>query len=185
MARLEPPVKTGLTFEDYLAFEETSTARHEFVDGQLFMMAGSTARHNRIAFLLAGRLEQSAQALNCLVYLLDIKVRTPNEVGYYPDVMVICDATDNHPVVKRKPCLLVEVLSDKTEAIDRGEKLNNYRLFPNLQAYVLVNQNIQRVEIYDRDADGYWRYKTYEAGETFHLPCVNIELTVDSLYQNL
>jgi Uma2 family endonuclease len=139
MARPEPPVKTGLTFEDYLEFEATSEVKHEFVDGQLFMMAGSNARHNRLAFLLAGRLEQNAQPLNCLVYLLDIKVLTPNDVGYYPDVLVICDTADDHPVIKRKLYLIIEVLSDSTEAIDRGEKLNNYGLFPSLQAYVLVN----------------------------------------------
>ncbi len=185
MARTESPVKTGLTFEDYLTFEETSEVKHEFVDGQLFRMAGSNARHNRLAFLLAGRLEQNAQSLNCLVYLLDIKVRTPNDVGYYPDVLVTCDATDDHPVVKRKPCLIIEVLSDSTEAIDRGEKLNNYRLFSSLQAYVLVNQNTERVEVYECDTNDFWRYKTYEAGESFHLPCVGLELTVDSLYQNL
>jgi Uma2 family endonuclease len=77
------------------------------------------------------------------------------------------------------------VLSDKTEAIDRGEKLNNYRLFSTLQAYVLVNQNAERIEIYHRDTHDFWRYKTYGAGETFRLPRVNLELTVDSLYQNL
>jgi Uma2 family endonuclease len=114
-----------------------------------------------------------------------VKLQTPNDVGYYPDVLVTCDTTDSHPVVKHKPCLIIEVLSDSTEAIDRGEKLNNYRLFSSLQAYVLVNQNTERVEIYNRDADGYWRYKTYEASEFFRLPCVNLELSVDSLYQNL
>jgi Uma2 family endonuclease len=184
MARLEPPVKTGLTFEDYLAFEETSAEKHEFVDGQLFMMAGTTERHNRIAGRMYATI-LAAEDGDCKTYFADVKVQTPNDVGYYPDVLVSCDVTDDHPIVKRKPCLIVEVLSDRTEAIDRGEKLGNYRLFPSLQAYVLVNQNAERVEIYERDTNNFWRYKTYEAGETFRLPCVNLDLTVDSLYQNL
>jgi Uma2 family endonuclease len=87
-------------------------------------------------------------------------------------------------VVKRNPCLIIKVLSDSTEAIDRSEKLNHYRLFPSLQAYVLVNQNTERVEIYERDTNNFWRYKTYMAGESFRLPCMNLELTVNSLYQN-
>ena len=139
-----PPIKTGLTFEDYLSFEETATEKHEFIDTQLFMMAGATERHNRItrrfyALLLAAEDDQ------CKTYFSDMKVRTPNDVGYYPDVLVVCDE-DNHPIVKRKPCLIIEVLSDSTEAIDRGEKLNNYRLFESLQAYVLVNQNVNRLD---------------------------------------
>jgi Uma2 family endonuclease len=185
MARLEPPIKTGLTFEDYLAFEETATDKHEFVEGQLFMMAGSTDKHNRIAFLLAGRLEGAAQSSGCRVFLIDVKVRTPNDVGYYPDVLVVCDDTDDHPIVKRKPCLIIEVLSDRTEATDRGEKLNNYRLIPSLQAYVLINQTTQRIELYRRDVEGTWRYEVYEANDMFSLPCLGIELSVQSIYQNL
>jgi Uma2 family endonuclease len=185
MARLEPPIKTGLTFEDYLAFEETATDKHEFVEGQLFMMAGSSDKHNRIAFLLAGRLEQAAHSLGYRVFLLDIKVRTPNDVGYYPDVLVVCDDTDDHPVVKHKPCLIIEVLSDRTEATDRGEKLNNYRLIPSLQAYVLINQNVNRAEVYRRATDGTWRYEVYEDNDVLSLSCVGLEIEVASIYQNL
>lgn len=99
--------------------------------------------------------------------------------------MVVCNEEDNHPLVKCKPCLIIEVLSDSTEAIDRGEKLGNYRLFESLQAYVLVNQNMKRLEVYHRQNDGSWRYESFDEGQTLRLPCVNLELSVDSLYQGL
>jgi Uma2 family endonuclease len=184
MARSLPPIKTGISFEDYLNFEQTSSEKHEFVHGEIFAMAGATERHNRLtgrfyALLLA------AEDGKCRTYFSDMKLRTPNNVGYYPDVLVVCDESDDHPLVKRKPCLIIEILSDSTEAIDRGEKLGNYRLFESLKAYVLVNQTIQRVEMYRRHEDTSWRYESYEAGQHFKLPCVGLELAVDSLYQGL
>jgi Uma2 family endonuclease len=185
MARPLPPVKTGLTFEDYLAFEKTAPEKHEFVHGEIFAMAGSTEKHNRLALALAAKLLAESDGSLCRVLMSDVKVRTPNDVGYYPDVLVTCDEEDNHPLVKRKPCLIIEVLSESTEAIDRGEKLNNYRLFESLQAYVLVNQNINRIEMYRRHEDGSWRYEVYEANDVLTLPCVGLELSVNQLYQGL
>ena len=185
MARPLPPIKTGLTFEDYLSFEEKTNEKHEFIDGQLFMMAGTTERHNRLALALAAKLLAKSDTSGCRILMSDVKVRTPNDVGYYPDVLVVCDEEDNHPLVKRKPCLIIEVLSDSTEAIDRGEKLNNYRLFETLQAYVLVNQNVNRIEMYRRQDDGFWRYEVYETGQSLMLPCVNLELSINQLYQGL
>jgi Uma2 family endonuclease len=185
MARSLPPVKTGLTFEDYLAFEKTAPEKHEFVHGEIFAMAGSTEKHNRLALALAAKLLAENDDSLCRVLMSDMKVRTPNGVGYYPDVLVVCDDSDDHPLVKRKPCLIIEVLSDSTEAIDRGEKLGNYRLFESLEAYVLVNQNVNRIEMYRRYEDGSWHYEVYEGEQKVKLPCVGLELTVNSLYQGL
>jgi Uma2 family endonuclease len=184
MARSETPVKTGLSFDDYLVFEKTSLVKHEFVDGQLFIMAGASERHNRLAFLLAMRLEDISQAKGCQVYLLDLLVRTPNHVGYYPDVFVVCDSTDDEPHVKRKPCLIIEVLSDSTEVIDRGEKLENYTLIDTLQTYLLVNQEETKVEVYQREVEG-WKYNVLRAGAMIYLPCLDLKLDLQSLYTKL
>jgi Uma2 family endonuclease len=184
MARSLPPVKTGLTFEDYLSFEKTAPEKHEFVHGEIFAMAGATEKHNR----LAGRfyaLLLAAEDGKCRTYFSDIKLRTPNDVGYYPDVLVVCDDTDDHPLIKRKPCLIIEVLSESTETIDRGEKLGNYRLFESLEAYVLVNQNANRIEMYRRYEDGSWHYEVYEGEQKVKLPCLGLEFAVNSLYQGL
>ena len=114
-----------------------------------------------------------------------MKVCTPAGVGYYPDILVICDEEDDDAYVKRNLCLIIEILSPSTEVIDRGEKLHNYRTFKSLQAYVLVNQEVMRLEVYRREEDGSWRYEVSEVGETLTLPCPNVELQVDDLYRGV
>jgi len=177
------PVRTDLTFEEYLEAEEKSRDKHEFVHGQMFGLAGASDRHNRLAFRIATQLEAASQARGCTVYLLDLKVRTPDGPAYYPDVFVTFEDEED-AYVKRKPCLVVEVLSDSTEAIDRGEKLLNYQKFGSLQGYVLLSHDLPRAEVYRRVEDG-WRYEVVEAGDTLRLPCVGLELPVDALYEGL
>ena len=96
------PVRTDLTFEEYLRVEEVSPVKHEFVHGQMFMLAGASDRHNRLAFRAAMLLEAESQSQDCTVYLLDLKVRTPDGSTYYPDVFVTCE-DDDDTYVKRLP----------------------------------------------------------------------------------
>ena len=183
MPRTAEPVRTGLTFDEYLEFERASPAKHEFVDGQLFMMAGGNIRHNRLTLILAARL-LAAETGTCRTFMADVKVRTPDDIGYYPDVLVTCDESDDDTHVQRKPCLIIEVLSSSTEAVDRGEKLRNYAKLESLQSYVLVSQNEPRLEIFRREESG-WRYEVKEAGEALTLPCLSLELVLDELYAGL
>ena len=183
MPRAAEPVKTGLTFEEYLEFERASPEKHEFVDGQLFEKARENDHHNRLTLSLAVRLEENRTS-DSRVYLLDIKIRTPDDVGYYPDVFVTCDESDDGTYVKRKPCLILEILSNSTEAIDRGEKLRNYLKLTSLQGYVLVSQNEPRLEMFRLEENG-WRYEVKEAGETLTPPCLGLTLNVDELYTGL
>jgi Uma2 family endonuclease len=98
------PVKTGLGFAEYLEYEQQSQVKHEFVAGQLFGMAGGSDRHNRPVFAIAMLFEVATQSNDCRVYPLDMLVRTPEDVGYYPDVLVTCQS-DNDTHAKRYPCL--------------------------------------------------------------------------------
>lgn len=120
------PVRTGLTFDEYLRLEQGNPDKHEYVHGEMFLLAGTSSRHNRLAGRLYARLLE-AEAGTCQTFFADLKVQTPGPDGaaYYPDVLVTCD--DDDPYVKRKPCLIAEVLSPSTEAVDRGEKLLNYQ----------------------------------------------------------
>ena len=179
------PVRTGLTFDEYLRLEHNSPARHEYVHGQMFMLAGTSSHHNRLAGRLYARLLE-AEAGTCQTFFADIKVRTPDPgaTGYYPDVLVTCDEDDNDPYVKRKPCLIAEVLSPSTEAVERGEKLLNYRKLESLRAYVLLSQDPPRAEVYRRDEGG-WRYEVRESGDVLKLPCVGLELPLNTLYDTV
>jgi Uma2 family endonuclease len=181
MSRAAAPIRSGLTFEQYLEFEQTASQKHELVDGQLFAMAGGSDPHSRLAVRLGAYFEFADADQGCRTYDSDMKLRTPGGEGYYPDIMVVCDADDSHRYHKTRPCLLVEVLSDSTEAIDRGEKLRNYCKIETLRAYVLLSQDEPRAEVFRREADG-WRYEAIEADGILKLPCVNLELSVAELY---
>ena len=158
--------------------------KHEFVHGQIFAMAGASDKHNRLSGRLYAQL-LAAEASPCRTYIADMKVKLPNNVSYYPDVLVTCDPDDNEDFFKRKPCLIMEVLSDSTEAIDRGEKLLNYRKAESLQAYVLVSQKLPYLEIYTKQENGVWNYESKETGDHIDLPCVKLILSVDKLYSDL
>ena len=135
-----------LSVDDYLAGERLSEVRHEYAAGQIFAMAGGSQRHNQLIFRLPQILGPSLAG--CRGYVSDMKLRI-DQVFYYPDAMVVCQP-NNEPYFETEPCLIIEVLSDSTESIDRREKLYNYQRIAHLQAYVLVAQNERRVDVFRR-----------------------------------
>lgn len=182
MARESTPVKDGVTFEEFLEFESAGQVKHEFVDGRLFLMPGVTDRHNKIAGNIYVAARVALRDSRCDVYISDVLIRTPNNIGYYPDVFGTCDQDDSEPRVKRLPCFILEVLSSSTEAIDRGEKLLNYSRIPSLQTYVLLTQDEHRAEAFSRQSDGSWRYEVIESGGMLKLPCINLEMPLEDVY---
>jgi Uma2 family endonuclease len=181
----EAPVKTNLDFETFLEMEIQSQERHELVDGNLFVIPGGTERHNLIAGQLIARAFPAALEAGCRLLFNDVLVRTPDDTGYYPDVFVVCDAHDDHPRVKRSPCLIVEVLSESTEVVDRGEKLRRYRTIPTLESYVLLAQFEPRAEVYSRQSDGSWRYDVLEGDVSLMLAQIKFEVSLAALYEGL
>lgn len=125
---LHPP----LSVERYLELERESLIRHEYVGGQLYAMTGTTKRHNLIVGNILVALREAAKGTSCRVYSENVKVRTPEDVVYYPDVMVACEPDTDDLYVEQEPCLLVEVISPTTESTDRREKLIAYRTIPRL-----------------------------------------------------
>ncbi|MBK1618057.1 hypothetical protein CKO42_06270 [Lamprobacter modestohalophilus] len=152
-----------LSFDDWLAIERTSTdQRCEYVAGEVFAMAGGSEEHNLIA---------------------------ATEVGAYPDVMVICGERDFHDGrrdVVTNPTLIVEVLSDSTEAYDRGDKFRYYRSLPSLQAYLLLSQDRIQAELFLRQSDGTWSLSTYqESSESIPLSVIEAELSLAEVYDKV
>lgn len=127
-----------LTPEEYLALEESSTIRHEYVDGEIYAMAGGTDDHpddhNAIALNCASILKAHLRGSSCRAFISDVKTQLDSlNIYYYPDVFVTCDARDQtNRKLKRYPCLIIEVLSDSTEAIDRGKKFEHYQTLDSL-----------------------------------------------------
>ncbi len=188
MSRVAPKDAKRLSFEEYLELEERSGTRHEFVDGFMFAMAGGTTQHNQISNNINIRAALAARGSSCRVYIADVKVRTPDGTGFYPDVFVICDEDDEDSQdnrVKRRPCFIVEVLSASTEAFDRGEKFLQYLQIPSLQAYVLVSQDRKLIEVYRRMPYETWRYEKIQETGTLELPCINLTMTLEDIYEDV
>ena len=128
-----------LSVEDYLFYEQDSPIRHEYVDGELFAMAGASDQHNEITGNLFAPLYQHLLDHECRPYANDMKIQAAQTVYYYPDVVVACDRPSTaDPYYRREPVLIIEVTSPKTEAKDRREKLEAYKNIPSLKEYVIV-----------------------------------------------
>lgn len=176
-----------LSEAEYLALEEQSQVRHEFVDGQVYAMAGGTQRHNCITLNVASGLLSALRGRPCRVFMSDVKLKVAHDSAYYyPDVMVACGAAERIAGDEKSlsdPVLVVEVLSPGTESTDRREKLAAYRRLPSLKEYVLVNQDSQQVEIYRRVGDVGWVYLGFEAGETVELKSVGLSVPIAEWYE--
>jgi Uma2 family endonuclease len=168
---------------EYLELEKASEVKHEYVEGMLFEMPGSSRRHNALALRIVRKLYDAAEAGGCAVYASDVKLRASEGVFYYPDVMVAC-ADSPDPYYHDAPALIVEVLSPSTESTDRREKLLAYQKLPSLVAYVLVSADAKRAESYTRQPDG-WRYQLVEeTGEVTFGP-LGVTLSLEELYRGL
>ncbi|GIW24585.1 Uma2 family endonuclease [Meiothermus sp.] len=182
MPRPEPVGKT--TFEAYLELEARSPVRHEFVDGMIFAMAGRTDYHATISLNIATQVRATARASGCFVYMENMLLQTPDGPTYYPDVFVTCEESNDGSRYKRFPCFVVEVLSESTSDIDRGEKLHNYRI-PSLKAYILVSSERKLVEVYRRLEDQTWRYEVLEGAGELELPCLGLKLGLEEIYADV
>ncbi len=172
-----------LNVEEYLEFEAKSPVKHDYVAGEVFALAGTTDIHNQLALNLVVKLWASARARGCRVFASDMKVRTPRNALYYPDVMVVCDEDDN-PLVKTKPCLIIEVLSKSTELIDKREKLEAYQSIPSLQTYALVASEGQQVDYYAK-REGTWLREVVTDENNLYLACLDLSLSLADIYEGL
>ena len=180
----------ALTEEEYLRLEGSSPLRHEFVAGQVFAMTGASLRHNVIALNLAATLRAHLRASPCRVFMADARVRvTRAHAHYYPDVVVSCgpelQRLDPEMRAVDDALLVVEVLSTKTEATDRREKLLAYRTLPSIKEYVLVSQEEARVEVHRRQGDVSWEVLEYTGPEELELASVGLRVSLREVYDGV
>ena len=177
-----------LTPEEYLQVEEKNDRKHEYINGYLRKMSDINDSHVTIAGNLAVLIRDRVRVSGCRVYISDMKARIEKQNRYYyPDVMVSCDEQDKeNTTFKKFPCLIVEVLSDSTEAFDRGDKFADYQLLETLQEYVVINTKCQRVECFRRNNEGLWVLQSYTSEETlFQLRSINFEGEMNALYEDV
>jgi len=174
-----------MTVEDYFRLEETSPIRHEYVSGEVYAMSGATARHNRIAGNIFAHLLPFARAGPCDAFMNDMRLEAASHRYYYPDVMVVCTPVGDLDVVARGPCVVAEVASPSSARIDRGEKLDAYRQLETLRAYLIVDHRRRRVERHWRDAAGEWQREDLVTEGRVPIPCLDVELTLDEMYERV
>lgn len=181
-----PAHRIHYTYAEYLALEASSNVKHEYLDGQIYAMAGGTPEHAALAAAVIGLLFPELRRGRCRAYDADLRVRVPSTgLATYPDVTVVCgplerDAEDEHAVTN--PTLIVEVLSRSTEEYDRGDKFEHYKGLASLRQYVLVSHRERRLEVWTRDADGGFTCAVARDGDVLHLASIDARLDVRELY---
>lgn len=178
-----------ITPEEYESGERLAEVRHEYIDGQVFAMAGASEQHNRVSLNVAVQLRAAARGTPCGVFMSDMRIRLRGgERYYYPDVALVCDPEDDATHHKEHPCVLVEVLSNATAKTDRREKWQGYRSISALRYYLLVDSRQPLVEYLHRLDDGSWEQGQLVAGETLPIDCGEAysgSLNFDEIYEDI
>ena len=177
-----------MSYAEYLAAEEVAEVKHEYVEGEVFAMAGGTPEHAALAMSVGIALGVGLRGKPCRVFSSDLRVRiVETDLATYPDVTVVCGELLRSPDDSQaaiNPTVLVEVLSDSTEAWDRGGKAAHYRRIPSLKEYLLVAQDEPRLELYRRREAGIWEFCEARSGESLTLASLEVSLAVDEIYRD-
>jgi Uma2 family endonuclease len=177
--------KQLVSVNDYIEGEPGSEIRHEYIDGQVYAMGGASDRHGLIVGNLFMKLRPATRGTFCQLFIADMKIRlkiSGQDIFYYPDLLLSCDPADRETYFRSCPCLIIEVLSESTERIDRREKMLAYQTLPSLQEYVLVAQDDRQVEIYRRRNE--WQPEIVNEG-VFHLDCLDLSVSLDGVYEDV
>jgi Uma2 family endonuclease len=183
------PEPSLLTPEEYLDIERKSKIRSEYIAGQMVAMSGASLRHALIAGNLYRELSAQMRERACTAYTADLRVKvSPTGMYTYPDIVALCgkpEIEDEHLDTLLNPAVIVEVLSDSTEAYDRGEKFAHYRRIDSLREYVLVSQNKIRIEHYRRDDDEWILSEVSGPDAVLHLESIDCHVAVSAIYEKV
>lgn len=175
------------TPQEYLELERTADFRSEYLDGEIFAMAGASHAHSLVATNLARHLGNRLEGRPCEVHGSDLRVRVDATGLYpYPDVSVVCggpEFLDRRRDVLLNPTVIVEVLSRSTEPYGRGKKFRHYRQMRSLRTYVLVAQGEMLIEWYTRGRDGTWTLgEASGPGGVLRLEALGVEVPLPEIY---
>lgn len=181
-----PKLKTKISVEEYLEGEKISPVRHEFVEGEVYAMAGTSNNHARISVNLTTALSVHLRNSPCEPFAGETKVRAAINVFYYPDVLVSCEETEEDSYFRNNPILVIEITSPSTEHIDRREKLFAYQRIASVQEYAVVDQHRMNVELHRRQADGRWITYFFDASDDeIEFQSVGLTLPITEIYRRV
>ncbi len=185
-----PQLKNYLTPQEYLKDEREAEYRSEYLNGEVFAMAGASRRHNLIVTNIVRELSFQLKKKPCEVYSNDMRVRVSNTGLYtYPDIAVVCGEAvfdDEYNDTLLNPIVIIEVLSDSTQQYDRGEKFAHFRRLESLAEYLLISQKTYLAEHYVRKSGNQWECsETTNPEETVYLPSIHCYLALPEIYDKV
>ena len=179
-----------MTEAAYLASEELSDLKHEYLGGDVYAMAGAGESHNRIAINLIGMLRNQLRGRRCEVFGSDLRLRMYRQTSgsvyyYYPDAMIACNPSDVGHGWREQPAALFEIISESTRHIDEREKKLAYLQIPSLEAYVRIEQDRAEAVVDLRTLEGWKRERITGFDGIVRLPTLEIELPLAELYERV
>ena len=176
------PTSIELSEADYLSSEPLSEVKREFIDGQVYAMAGAGHNHNCISSNILGNFRSHLKGTPCTTFMAEMKVRLGKDY-VYPDVLVDCSRFSANDHFASSPIIIVEVLSHSTRKTDLTTKLLRYINLPSLQEYVLIEQDIASVQVL-RKANN-WLSEYYFLGDEVLFNAINLTLSVAEIYDRV
>ena len=167
---------------EYLAGEKIADIKHEYIDGEVFAMAGASASHNRISLNVARKFGNHLEGKPCQPYISDMKVKVGTKY-FYPDVLVDCSGLNDDSHVTQSPTLIVEVLSKSTRRTDETIKRIAYTQINTLLEYVLIEQDFVDIEVIRR-RNG-WQSEHFYLGDSVTFEAIGLTLMVEEIYDRV
>lgn len=181
--------KQTYTPEEYLALERKASTRSEYINGQIYAMAGASREHNLIALNFASEIRAQLRKKPCETYMADMRVRVEATNLYtYPDIVAVCGTpilADDIFDTLLNPNIIIEILSYSTESYDRGSKFHHYRHLPSLQEYILVRQDQPAIEYYALKEDGWTLIDIYGLDKMVILTSIGCEISLQDIYDKV
>jgi Uma2 family endonuclease len=176
------------TYADYLAVELDSPIKHEFLNGEIYAMAGGSEEHSALAVEVLAALRDAARKGPCRVHTSDLRIYVEQPgLATFPDGSVICGPLEQHPPSPKatalNPVLLLEVTSDSSEEYDTRDKVDFYRTIPSLRDYVIVSHRERRITVHSRSETGEWSTRVGVAGGRVEIATLGTQLVIDEVYE--
>ncbi|HEX8316504.1 MAG TPA: Uma2 family endonuclease [Flavisolibacter sp.] len=183
------PAIRYMTAEEYLAMEDASPEKHEFIGGEVYAMAGAGFAHNQIVSNAQGEIFQFLKNKSCRIYGSDLKIHVKTTSGFvYPDLSIVCHGAqfmENRGDVVTNPSVIIEVLSPDTQDFDHGKKFMLYRQIPSLKEYILISSMEILVEKFVRHDDA-WTLTEYKSPDnSFSIETIGYQTTLAEIYRDV
>ena len=180
-------VERKWTFEEYLAYEEETSIKHEYLDGEIYAMTGGTKKHAVISTNCTTEIGIQLRDSDCYVTNSEMRVQINPTKFVYPDFVVVCgkdEFMDDREITLLNPTLVAEVISDSSEKYDKGLKSEFYRSLSSLQHYLIIDPNRAYAQLYTRQTDDGWLFREFNQREmTISLEAIGVSLPMSEIYR--